>query len=92
MIVIAEYSDKTKMLMQLYYSRLSEKDRRHYAAVEAIKLGHGGVTYISKVLSVDRNTIIEGKKELMEFAQYQQIPEDKQRRRGGGRKKNDKIS
>lgn len=41
MIVIVEYSDKIKMLMQLHYSRLSEKDRRQYAAVEAIKLGHG---------------------------------------------------
>ncbi|MEJ7678514.1 MAG: hypothetical protein WKG06_22425 [Segetibacter sp.] len=60
--MIAEYSDKTKMLMQLHYSRLSEKDRRHYAAVEAIKLGHGGVSYISKVLAVDRNTIIQGKR------------------------------
>ncbi len=63
--------------MQLHYSRLSEKDRRHYAAVEAIKLGHGGVSYISKVLAVDRNTIIQGKKELMALAEYQQIPEDK---------------
>lgn len=73
--------------MQLHYSRLSEKDRRHYAAVEAIKLGHGGITYISKVLAVDRNTIIQGKKELMALAEYRQIPEDKQRRPGGGRKK-----
>ena len=80
------------MLMQLYYSRLSEKDRRHYAAVEAIKLGHGGVTYISKVLAVDRNTIIQGKKELMALAEYRQIPPGKQRRAGGGRKKNGKIS
>ncbi len=80
------------MLMQLHYSRLSEKDRRHYSAVEAIKLGHGGMTYISKVLAVDRNTIIQGKKELMALAEYQQIPEDKQRRPGGGRKKNDRIS
>lgn len=92
MIVIVEYSDKTKMLMQLHYSRLSEKDRRQYAALEAVKLGHGGTTYISKVLAVDRNTIIQGKKELMALAQYQQIPENKQRRPGGGRKKNGKTS
>lgn len=92
MIVIPEYSDKTKLLMQLYYSRLSEKDRRHYAAVEAIKLGHGGTTYISRVLAVDRNTIIQGKKELMALAEHPQIHEDKQRRPGGGRKKNGKTS
>lgn len=80
------------MLMQLHYSRLSEKDRRHYAAIEAIKLGHGGTTYISKILAVDRNTIIEGKKELTALACYEQIPPEKQRRPGGGRKKNGKIS
>lgn len=90
--MIPEYSDKTKMLMQLHYSRLSEKDRRHYAAIEAIKLGHGGTTYISKILSVDRNTIIEGKKELTALAAYEQIPAEKQRRPGGGRKKNGKTS
>lgn len=36
---------------------------------------------------MDGNTIIQGKKELMALGQYQQIPEDKQRRPGGGRKK-----
>lgn len=76
--------------MQLYYSRLSEKDRRHYAAVEAIKLGHGGVTYISRVLAIDRNTIIRGKKELQALAAYEQnVPAQRQRRVGGGRKKKD---
>ena len=28
--------------MQRYYQSLSEKDRRRYAAVEALKLGWGG--------------------------------------------------
>jgi hypothetical protein len=86
--MIADYSEKTKMLMQLHYSRLSEKDRRHYAAVEALKLERGGTSYISKVLGVDRNTIIQGKKELLEAAEYEQIPPHRQRRPGGGRKKN----
>jgi hypothetical protein len=90
--MIVDYPEKTKMLMQLHYSRLSEKDRRHYATVEAIKLDRGGTTYISKVLGIDRNTIIKGKKELLGIAGYEQIPPHKQRRPGGGRKKNDKIS
>ena len=85
-----DYSEETKLLMQLHYSRLSEKDRRHYAAVEAIKLGHGGVTYISRVLAIDRNTIIQGKKELRALAVYEQnVPAQRQRRVGGGRKKKD---
>ena len=79
--------------MQLHYSRLSEKDRRLYSAVEAIKLGHGGITYISKVLAVDRKTIRQGKKELFSLEESRQnLPTQKQRRKGGGRKKNGTIS
>lgn len=85
-----EYTDKTKMLMQLYYSRLSEKDRRHYAAMEALRLGRGGTTYIGKVLGIDRNTIIQGKKELLALADYEQkVSAGRQRQPGGGRKKKD---
>ena len=75
------------MLMQLHYSRLSEKDRRHYAALESLKLGRGGTTYISKVLLVDRKTILQGRKELTTDLQVF-IPRERQRNVGGGRKKN----
>ena len=78
--------------MQLHFSRLSEKDRRQYAALEALKLDHGGVSYISRLLGIDRGSIIQGKKELTLLSEHQQIPPGKQRRPGGGRKKNDKIS
>ena len=88
--MINELPDNIKMLMQLHYSRLSEKDRRHYAALESLKLGSGGTTYISKVLGVDRKTILQGRKELMSDASA--MPKDRQRRTGGGRKKNRKIS
>jgi len=77
--------------MRLHYSCLREKDRRQYAAVEAIKLGYGGVTYISRLFCVDRKTIIEGKKELLKMA-AQQEQTDKQRRSGGGRKKKGSAS
>lgn len=90
--MIVDYPEKIKLLMQLYYSQLSEKDRRRYAAVEAIKLGWGGTSYISKVLGVDRNTIMEGKKELLALPENEQTPLSGQRRPGGGRKKNGKIS
>jgi hypothetical protein len=88
--MVKEFSDKTRMLMQLLYSRLSEKDRRQYAALEALKFGRGGTTYISEVLAVNRNTIIQGIKELT--AQTTAIPAGRQRRAGGGRKKNGKKS
>ena len=87
----AEFSVKTKMLMQLYYSSLSEKDRRGYAALESLKFGRGGVSYISKVLGVDKSTIIIGRKEL-ESGERFSVPRGKQRKPGGGRKKNSKPS
>ncbi len=82
-----EFPEKTVMLMQLHYSRLSEKDRRQYAALESLKLGRGGITYISKVLGVDRKTILQGRKELTEESDVF-IPPGRQRKTGGGRKKN----
>ncbi|MCA1837503.1 MAG: hypothetical protein LC674_01595, partial [Actinobacteria bacterium] len=39
-----------------YYQSLSEKDRRRFAAIEAIKLGHGGIRYIANVLGCDPHT------------------------------------
>jgi hypothetical protein len=90
--MIEDFSAKIKMLMQLHYSRLGEKDRRQYAALEALKLGRGGTTYICKVLGVDRGTVIQGRKELMGDSDTSPIPPGRQRRAGGGRKKKDKPS
>lgn len=85
--MIEEFSEKTKMIMQLYYSTLSEKGRRHYAAVESLKLGRGGIKYISMVLAVDKDTIAQGRKELTTDLEGF-VPKQRQRRVGGGRKKN----
>ena len=90
--MIEEHPDKIKLLMQLHYSRLSEKDRRQYAALESLKIGRGGTTYISKVLGVDRSTIIRGRRELTSNSGVSPIPQGRQRQGGGGRKKNDRTS
>lgn len=82
-----EFSEKTKMLMQLHFSRLSEKDRRQYAALESLKFGRGGVIYISSVLAIDRGTITQGRKELTSGLK-DLVPRGMQRKAGGGRKKN----
>lgn len=52
--------------MKRFFDWLSEKDRRRYAAIEAAKLEHGGVDYVSRVLQCDPKTIREGLKELEE--------------------------
>jgi hypothetical protein len=58
------YSIATERMMKRFFQWLSEKDRRRYAAVEAAKLGHGGVEYIARVLGCDPQTIRQGREEL----------------------------
>jgi hypothetical protein len=56
--------------MKAFYDSLSEKDRRRYAAVEAEKLGHGGVEYVASVLDCAEKTIRHGRNEV------RQLPDD----------------
>lgn len=82
------YDTETERLMQLHYRRLSEKDQRQYAAIEAQKLGWGGKRYILNLLGLSSRTLYKGIGELVDENKYAQIPNGKQRRVGGGRKKN----
>ena len=50
--------------MITFYSSLREKDQRRYAAVEAEKLGHGGMEYIASLLACDPKTIRQGQADL----------------------------
>lgn len=79
------YPEQTEQIMKTFFNTLSEKDKRRYAAVEAQKLGHGGITYIAQVLGCSRTTIHDG------LAELKALPVDSQyeariRRVGGGRK------
>jgi hypothetical protein len=58
------YSPEIQRSMQMFYNSLSEKDRRRYAAIEAAKLGYGGVESISTLLGCDPKTIRQGKEDL----------------------------
>lgn len=79
------YSPEIEQLLCQYDQSLSEKDRRRFAALEAITLGHGGIRYLSKVLGCDPQTITDGMQER------KQLPDDpagsRVRKPGGGRKK-----
>lgn len=50
--------------MQNFYDSLSEKDKRRYAAIEALKLSHGGKQYICNLLGCDLKTIQQGVSDL----------------------------
>jgi hypothetical protein len=77
------YSRAIEEQMQTFYHSLSEKDRRRYAAIEACKLGQGGISYSARVLACDRQTITQGLRELTDPEALQQT---RIRRVGGGRK------
>ena len=53
-----------------FYDSLSEKDRRRYAAVEALKLPHGGRSYICEVLGCDLKTMQQG---MLDLEQEEQL-------------------
>jgi hypothetical protein len=54
------YPEGVEQKMKQFAGWLSEKDRRRYAAVEALKLGHGGIDYIARLLNCDPKTIRQG--------------------------------
>ena len=65
------YHPTLEQKMKKFYDTLSEKDKRGYAGVEAMKFGRGGVAYISRVLGCSRKTVIKGLKELYELSPEQ---------------------
>ena len=79
------FPPETEELIKKYYTTLNEKDRRRYAAIEAIKLGHGGVTYIANLLNCSRTTVTESINELHSLAFESDAP-SRIRTHGGGRK------
>ena len=43
-----------------FFLSLSEKDKRNYAASEALKIGYHGVTEVSERLGINKRTIRPG--------------------------------
>jgi hypothetical protein len=50
--------------MKTFVASLSEHDRRGYAAIEAFKLGYGGIGYIADLLGCSERTVRRGLAEL----------------------------
>jgi hypothetical protein len=77
------YPIKIEKQMQEMFSRLSEKDKRLYAGVEALKFSYGGISYIAQLFACSRNTILRG---IIELGAKETIPRKRDRKGGGGRK------
>jgi hypothetical protein len=79
------YSNSIESERKNFYKSLSEKDKRRYAAIEAQKLGWGGISYVMQLLGCSRNTIIKGLEDL-ERMDEQTVNSSRIRKKGGGRK------
>jgi hypothetical protein len=80
------YSKEHEQEMGNLYHSLSEKDRRRYAAVEAGKLGHGGIKYVCSLFGCDDKTVRKG---MLELQNEEALQQEGVRKPGGGRKKLD---
>ena len=79
------YPEVIEHQMQRFYQSLTEKEQRRYAALEALKLGRGGKTYIRDLLGCDYKTQARGLRDLQD-EETMRCPGIRQK--GGGRKKN----
>lgn len=80
--------------MKVYFRSLPEDHRRRYAAIEALKIGYGGIAYVARVLGMSRRTIYTGIRELQQMSEgdreHPKRPsgrKDRIRRPGQGRPK-----
>lgn len=76
-----QYPREVEEVMRGLFESLPERHRRYYAAVEAVKLGHGALGYLARVLGCDEKTIRRGKRELVESPPF---PPGRSRKKGAG--------
>jgi hypothetical protein len=70
----------------------NELQRRHWAAMEALKLGRGGISIVSKALRISPNTIRAGIQEISTGQVDSDLPNNLRIRRPGGGRKSKKSS
>lgn len=73
--------DEAKATLLLFFGMLNEKQRRLYAGLESLKLGHGGDAHIARLFGVDPHTVARGRQEL----EAGELDAQTVRARGGGR-------
>lgn len=74
-------AEEAKATILLFCSMLDEQQRRIYAGLESLKLGHGGDVHIASLLGMDPHTVAQGRKELISG----NLSRDRLREEGGGR-------
>ena len=75
-------SNEAKAAVVLFMSLLDERQRRLFAGLEALRLGHGGDRAVAEATGLDPHTIAKGRQELLAH----DVLVDRRRRPGAGRK------
>ena len=78
------YTPEIEEMMLLFYHSLSEKERRRYAAIEALKIGYGGISYAERLFGVNCRTVNRG---IEDLKSPELMSPSRIRVQGGGRKK-----
>jgi len=78
--------NELKAAIILFFCLLDEKQRRLYAGLESIKIGHGGDAIIAELLGLNIKTVAKGREELLSDT----VCIDTIRHKGGGRKQTEK--
>ena len=78
--------DELKAAIILFYSLLDEQQRRLYAGLESLKLGHGGDRQLAEFLHLDTHTVARGRQQLLD----QDAAFARVRKMGGGRQRTEK--
>ena len=73
--------DELKAAIILFFSLLDEQQKRLYAGLESLKLGHGGDTKMAELLRLDVGTVARGRQQLLD----QDVETARVRKAGGGR-------
>lgn len=73
--------DELKAAVLLFYGLLDEQQRRLFAGLESLRVGHGGDTLLADFLGLDAHTVARGRQQLLD----QNVVSGRTRRAGGGR-------
>jgi len=72
-----------QMACCLLFDRLNERDQRHVAGLLALAIGFDGITLVSNIAGMSRDTVRKGKTELLNH--LVDVPDDRIRKPGAGR-------
>ena len=78
--------DELQAAILLFHGLLDEQQRRLFAGLESIRLGHGGDTLLGDFLGLDAHTVARGRRQLLD----QNVVSGRTRRAGGGRPSTEK--